>query len=104
LNDDNSTDLNFTLTEKIKSGNFKLGAGYSSQGGISTSIGLSDSNFYGTGNKLNADIALSDKSVLFDLSYNKFIFMITQLIIFIDFIMNQKILKQLMVISEILMV
>ena len=74
LNDDNSTDLNFTLTEKIKSGNFKLGAGYSAQGGISTAIGLSDSNFYGTGNKLNADIALSDKSVLFDLSYNKFYF------------------------------
>ena len=74
LNDDNSTDLNFILTEKVKSGNFKLGAGYSSQGGVATSIGLSDSNFYGTGNKLNAEISLSTKSTLFDLSYNKFYF------------------------------
>ena len=74
LNDDNSTDLNFILTEKIKSGNFKLGAGYSAQGGVASSIGLSDSNFYGTGNKLSADISLSDKSTLFDLSYNKFYF------------------------------
>ena len=71
-NDDDSMDLSFNLTEKIKSGNFKLGAGYSAQGGIASSIGLSDSNFYGTGNKLNADVSLSDASTLFDLSYNKF--------------------------------
>jgi outer membrane protein insertion porin family len=72
LNNDNTLDLEIAVTEKIKSGNFKLGAGYSAQNGIATAIGLSDSNFYGTGNKINADLSLSDNSVYYDLSYQRF--------------------------------
>ena len=72
INNDNSVDLNISITEKIKSGNFKLGAGYSSQNGAATSVGLSDSNFYGTGNKINADLSLSSDSIFYDLSYKRF--------------------------------
>jgi outer membrane protein insertion porin family len=72
INIDNSVDLNISLTEKIKSGNFKLGAGYSAQNGIATGVGLSDSNFYGTGNKINADLSLSSDSIYYDLSYKRF--------------------------------
>ena len=72
INNDNSVDLNISLTEKIKSGNFKLGAGYSAQGGAASSVSLSDSNFYGTGNKIKADLSLARDSIFYDLSYNKF--------------------------------
>ena len=72
LNSDNSVDLNISLTEKIKSGNFQLGAGYSAQNGVSTGAGFSDSNFYGTGNKIKADLSLSSDSIYYDLSYNRF--------------------------------
>jgi outer membrane protein insertion porin family len=72
LNDENSVDINFIITEKIKSGNFKLGAGYSAQGGVASSVSLSDSNFYGTGNKINADVSLSSDSIFYDLSYNRY--------------------------------
>ena len=70
--EDNSVDLDFILSEKLQSGSFKIGAGYSAQSGISSSIGLSDSNFLGSGNKASIDITASDKSVLFDATYNKF--------------------------------
>ena len=72
INNDNSVDLNISLIEKIKSGNFKLGAGYSAQGGVASSVSLSDSNFYGTGNKIKADLSLATDSIFYDLSYNKF--------------------------------
>ena len=48
---DNSSDVDITLKEKIKTGNLFIGAGYDSDFGASTSVGLSDDNFYGTGNK-----------------------------------------------------
>ncbi|MDB4184045.1 BamA/TamA family outer membrane protein, partial [Alphaproteobacteria bacterium] len=73
-NTDNSTDINITISEKAKSGSFSIGAGFSSQSGLGTSIGLLDSNLYGTGNKLNADVTINDKSLFFDLTYSKFYF------------------------------
>ena len=72
LNDENSIDLDIILTEKNKTGNFQVGAGYSAQGGVATAIGLSDSNIYGTGNKINADLSISNKSIFYDLSYQRF--------------------------------
>ena len=71
-NTDNSVDVKINITEKIKSGNFKLGAGYSAQGGAASSVSLSDSNFYGTGNKIKADLSLASESIFYDLSYNRF--------------------------------
>jgi len=71
-NNDNSVDLNINLTEKIKSGNFKIGAGYSAQGGIASSVSLSDSNFNGSGNKINADLSIASDKIFYDLSYKKF--------------------------------
>ena len=72
LNTDNSIDVDFLITEKIKSGNFRLGASYSAQGGAASSVGLSDSNFYGTGNKLSGETTISSDSLFYDLSLNKF--------------------------------
>ena len=72
LNNDNSVDLDFLITEKLKSGSFKLGASYSAQAGAATAIGLSDSNFYGTGNKVSGDLTISSDSIFYDLSLNKF--------------------------------
>ena len=72
LNNDDSVDLNFLVTEKLKSGSFKIGASYSAQVGPATAIGLSDSNFYGTGNKLSGDLSISSDSIFYDLSLNKF--------------------------------
>jgi outer membrane protein insertion porin family len=69
---DNSVNIDISITEKVKTGNFKLGAGYSAQGGIATAVGLSDANLYGSGNKLDADATISNKSLYFDLKYNKF--------------------------------
>ena len=71
-NTDNSLDVDITISEKAKSGNFKIGAGYSSQRGAGSSVGLSDSNLFGTGNKLDSEITLSNKTIFFDLKYNKF--------------------------------
>jgi outer membrane protein insertion porin family len=68
----NSVNIDITITEKVKTGNFKLGAGYSAQGGLGTSVGLSDANIYGSGNKLDADATISSNSLFFDLKYNKF--------------------------------
>tara|TARA_B110000483_G_scaffold231850_1_gene298729 strand:- start:1414 stop:3666 length:2253 start_codon:yes stop_codon:yes gene_type:complete len=72
LNSKDSIDLDFILTEKIKSGNFKIGASYSAQGGAASAIGLSDSNFYGTGNKVSGDLSISSDSLFYDLSLNKY--------------------------------
>ena len=72
ISNNESIDLDFNVTEKIQSGSFKLGAGYSAQGGLSTAVGLSDSNFIGSGNKASADLSFSNNSVLFDLTYQKF--------------------------------
>ena len=73
--DNNSSDLNITLIEKKKTGNFFLGAGYDSLDGASTSVGLSDDNFYGTGNKIDSNLTVSSNKILFSIDYNKFYFL-----------------------------
>lgn len=72
VNPDKSVDVDIFLTEKIKSGSFKIGAGYSAQGGVASSVSLSDSNIYGTGNKINIDLSVSSKSIFYDLSYQRY--------------------------------
>lgn len=70
--DDNTADIDINIIEKIKTGNLFIGAGYDSNEGASTSVGISDDNFYGTGNKIDSKITVSSDKLLFTVDYSKF--------------------------------
>ncbi|MAV83035.1 MAG: outer membrane protein assembly factor BamA [Pelagibacteraceae bacterium] len=72
--EDYATDLDILVSEKQKTGSFSFGAGFSGSTGVGTNISLSDSNFYGTGNKLKVSAQLGSKSALYDINYRKFFF------------------------------
>lgn len=56
---DDKIDLTFNVTE-TKTGNFTIGLSHSSNTGTSVNLGISERNFLGTGNTLNAQFANSD--------------------------------------------
>ena len=61
-------DINFSVTEK-STGNVLLGAGFSSSDGFIVSGSVSQSNFFGTGNSLIAQVNSSKINSVYSLSY-----------------------------------
>lgn len=61
-------DINFNVTEK-STGNILLGAGFSSSDGFIISGSVSQSNFFGTGNSLTAQVNSSKINSVYSLSY-----------------------------------
>lgn len=68
----NSSNIEINIKEKNKTGNFFVGGNFSSSLGASASVGISDDNIFGTGNKLDSKFTVGSKAFLFDLDYTKF--------------------------------
>lgn len=65
---DDQIDINFAVEEQ-PSGSATAALGYSQSGGLTFQFGLSQSNFLGTGNKVNADFSRSETRDVYSLSY-----------------------------------
>ena len=66
LNDD-KVDVDIEITENKKTGNFFIAGGYDQDLGVGFSLGLSDDNILGSGNKIDSSLGFSSDSILFDI-------------------------------------
>jgi len=72
--DMNKTDLNVNVEEK-STGAFNVGIGYSTLNGALARVGIAENNFQGKGQKLSADVAISQRMSEYDLSFTEPYFM-----------------------------
>ena len=68
IQEDENIDLNFDIDENTKSGNFLIAGSVSGDTGIGFTTGLSDFNFLGTGNELDANININEENTFFNLN------------------------------------
>ena len=68
--DPNKADLNVNVEEK-STGAFNIGVGYSTVNGALARIGIAENNFQGKGQKLSADVAYSQRTKEYDLSFTE---------------------------------
>ena len=68
--DPNKADLNVNVEEK-STGAFNVGVGYSTVNGALARVGVVENNFQGKGQKLSADVSLSQRSKEYDLSFTE---------------------------------
>jgi len=61
-------DLNVNVSEK-STGSVQFGAGLSSSDGVVLGFNISQQNFLGTGNRVNAQVNTSDRNTIYSLSY-----------------------------------
>ena len=73
-NDDSKADINVNVEEK-STGAFNVGVGYSTVNGALFRAGIADNNFQGKGQKLSADVAVSQRTSEYDLSFTEPYFM-----------------------------
>jgi len=66
LNDD-KVDVDIEISENEKTGNLFLAGGYNQDTGVGFSLGLSDDNILGSGNKIDSSLGFSSDSILFDI-------------------------------------
>jgi len=66
LNDD-KVDVDIEISENKKTGNFFVAGGYDQDLGVGFSLGLSDDNILGSGNKIDSSLGFSSDSILFDI-------------------------------------
>ena len=64
---DNKVDVDIEISENQKTGNLFLAGGYNQDTGVGFSLGLSDDNILGSGNKIDASLGLNSDSILFDI-------------------------------------
>lgn len=74
LNDDSKADINVNVEEK-STGAFNVGVGYSTVNGALFRAGIAENNFQGKGQKLSADVAVSQRTSEYDLSFTEPYFM-----------------------------
>ena len=72
--DANKANLNVDVTEK-STGAFNVGVGYSTVNGALARVGVAENNFQGKGQKLSADVAISQRTSEYDLSFTEPYFM-----------------------------
>ena len=72
--DENKANLNVKVEEK-STGAFNVGIGYSTVNGALVHVGIAENNFQGKGQKLSADMAISQRSSEYDLSFTEPYFM-----------------------------
>ena len=73
-NDDSKADINVNVEEK-STGAFNVGVGYSTVNGPLFRAGIAENNFQGKGQKLSADVAVSQRTSEYDLSFTEPYFM-----------------------------
>ena len=73
-NDDSKADINVNVEEK-STGAFNVGVGYSTVNGALFRAGIAENNFQGKGQKLSADVAVSQRTSGYDLSFTEPYFM-----------------------------
>lgn len=73
-NDDSKADINVNVEEK-STGAFNVGIGYSTVNGALFRAGIAENNFQGKGQKLSADVAVSQRTSEYDLSFTEPYFM-----------------------------
>ena len=73
-NDDRKADINVNVEEK-STGAFNVGVGYSTVNGALFRAGIAENNFQGKGQKLSADVAVSQRTSEYDLSFTEPYFM-----------------------------
>ena len=66
LNDD-QVDIDIEISENKKTGNFFLAGGYNQDQGVGLSLGLSDDNILGSGNKIDSSLGFTSDTILFDI-------------------------------------
>ena len=64
---DNKVDVDIEISENKKTGNLFLAGGYDQDLGVGFSLGLSDDNILGSGNKIDSSLGFSSDSILFDI-------------------------------------
>ena len=69
-NDDSKADVNVKVEEK-STGAFNVGVGYSTVNGALFRAGVVENNFQGKGQKLSADVAVSQRTSEYDLSFTE---------------------------------
>ena len=69
-NDDSKADINVNVEEK-STGAFNVGVGYSTVNGALFRAGIAENNFQGKGQKLSADVAVSQRTSEYDLSFTE---------------------------------
>ena len=72
--DMNKTNLNVNVEEK-STGAFNIGIGYSTVNGALARVGIAENNFQGKGQKLSADMAISQRTSEYELSFTEPYFM-----------------------------
>ena len=72
--DENKANLNVNVEEK-STGAFNVGIGYSTVNGALVRAGIAENNFQGKGQRLSADMAISQRSSEYDLSFTEPYFM-----------------------------
>ena len=73
-NDDSKADINVNIEDK-STGAFNVGVGYSTVNGALFRAGIAENNFQGKGQKLSADVAVSQRTSEYDLSFTEPYFM-----------------------------
>ena len=73
-NDDSKADINVNVEEKSTCA-FNVGVGYSTVNGALFRAGIAENNFQGKGQKLSADVAVSQRTSEYDLSFTEPYFM-----------------------------
>ena len=73
-NDDSKADINVNVEEK-STGAFNVGVGYSTVNGALFRAGIAENNFQGKGQKLSADVVVSQRTSEYDLSFTEPYFM-----------------------------
>ena len=64
---DNKVDVDIEITENKKTGNLFIAGGYDQDLGVGLSLGLSDDNILGSGNKIDSSLGFSSDVILFDI-------------------------------------
>ncbi len=64
--EDSKVDVDVEVTENQKTGNLFLAGGYNQDLGVGFSLGISDDNIFGSGNKIDSSLGFSSDSILFD--------------------------------------
>ena len=58
--------MDIEISENKKTGNFFLAGGYDQDQGVGLSLGLSDDNILGSGNKIDSSLGFTSDTILFD--------------------------------------
>ena len=72
-NTNNSLDLDLTVNENIKTGNFLFAGSFSGDTGFGLALALNDYNFVGSGNELKSTFDLNSEAAKFEIGYKQYL-------------------------------